>query len=101
MLNNIIGRRPLILEAQDQAVLEFAITILHPARNDGDEWSCEVSSDDVLFNGWKKIYGVDAIDAINNAIRFLDDFAFITQRGRVLWPDRSPYASNPRGGGLP
>jgi hypothetical protein len=69
----------------------FCVTISAPNKTADGEYCCEVFSDDVLFRGRRKAFGVDSIDALDYAIQTLDTEIMEFKVGTISWPDGTSY----------
>lgn len=94
MIKTAIGSRSLVARYDDGDIIHFKVVIYVPCEEE-DEFGCEVNSDDIIFSGLKKIYGIDGIDATDNAIHFIDTMISEFRGGVILWPDFSPYIRSP------
>jgi hypothetical protein len=74
---------------------EFEIQIDAPFLTSDDDYCCGVRSGDVLFAGTQKLYGVDAIDAVDYAIQFIDTAFANFRDGEIQWPDGTAYKRLP------
>ena len=75
----------------------FDIQIASPYETDDGDYCCEMQTDDVLFSGIQKVFGVDALDALDYAIQAIDVAANKFVVGTLQWPDGSPYKRVPSG----
>ena len=95
MNRTVLGSRILAIKYDNGNICHFNLTIYTPRKLEDDEFGCEVHSDDVIFSGFKTIYGIDGIDAADNAIHFIDMTISEFKGGVILWPDLSPYIRSP------
>jgi len=89
-MTDFIASRQLKYRLNDNADALFILSISRPKRI-GDEYSCEIFSEDVLFKGVKKSYGIDEIDCIDCAIQMIDLFISELPANSIFWPDGSRY----------
>ncbi|WP_137150213.1 hypothetical protein [Devosia sp. FKR38] len=88
-------RRSLIVRRSDGTETPFEIYIGRPHVSATGDFFCVIQSTDVIFDGEKKIYGVDEIDCLDQAIFVIDSLSTDFAGGTLLWPDRSPYRRVP------
>lgn len=88
-------RRSLIVRRPDGTETPFEITIGRPQAAATGDFFCVIQSGGVIFDGEKKIYGVDEIDCLDQAIFMLDTLSTDFAGGTLLWPDRDPYRRVP------
>lgn len=91
MTEEIIARRTLRFTSKDGDYNLFDITISAPFETDDGEYCCLINSQDLLFKRQRRVFGVDAIDAIDYAIQSIDNEIFYFNRGDISWPDGSTY----------
>ena len=95
MIDNVIATRSLVIRYENGAETPFDIKIGSPYLVDKFEYCCEISSNDVIFKGVKKSYGMDSIDCLDYAIQMIDLLSVEFANGRLLWPDGTPYSRVP------
>lgn len=69
----------------------FEITVSGPVEGEDGEHSCNISSDNVLFRGKQKVFGIDSLDTLDYAIQFIDKATTAFTNGTLCWPDDTPY----------
>lgn len=91
----VICRRTLRVVFPDGNASKFEIQVSAPFETSNEDFCCEVCSDDVLFAGMQKVFGIDGIDALDYAIQFIDLAVANFERGALQWPDGTPYKRVP------
>lgn len=92
MIERVIASRSLMIRYEDGDEVLFDITIGMPYKIDELEYCCEIYSNDAMFSGVKKSYGMDSIDCLDYAIQMIDLLSVEFAKGRLLWPDGTPYS---------
>ncbi len=87
----IIASRRLMFKNDEGECKLFDITISRPYMVDAVEYRCEIFSDNIIFKGIKKPFGMDSIDCLDYAIQHIDIFLSEFPEGTIFWPDGSPY----------
>lgn len=91
MNSEIIASRHLMIRDEMGESRPFVVAIGRPFIIDENEYCCEIYSDNIMFNGIKKSYGMDPIDCIDYAIQLIDLLSTELPKGKILWPDGTPY----------
>ena len=91
----IAGSRALIVTYPDGKTRTFEIQVSAPFHTSDGDYCCEMRTEDVLFAGTQKVFGVDAIDAFDYAIQYIDAAAVNFQSGDLRWPDGASYKRVP------
>jgi hypothetical protein len=91
----VVGRRRLVVAYPDGNTREFEIQIEAPVWTSDEEYHCGVRADDILFAGRQRVYGVDAIDALDYAVQFIDTAVANFRSGDIRWLDGTSYKRVP------
>lgn len=95
MIEKVIASRSLIIRYENGDEYPFDIKIGSPYIVDKFEYCCEIYSDDLMFIGIKKSYGMDSIDCLDYAIQMIDLLSVEFTKGKLLWPDGTSYSRVP------
>lgn len=83
--------RVLLAKMDDGSTHQFVVSISCPIEIE-DSFYCTIQSDGILSESAIKMYGIDAIEALEYAIHMVDVLIFEKpQAFTVLWPDGSDY----------